>query len=211
METFALPQNVSVYLALAAVLEAAVLFIAVRVLVKEGKYFASWVKADDSGRKDDAFSKIIGAVCIVSSIAGCVYISSGIKGNYVLRQALSTNNADVQLSYLHEAEKHPIVYEETMRNIGYHYMQLGEQTEDLETLSNGFNILWEHFNHEPHSEDISRLLNFVQKYQVEPILREIASYFKPGTYHLQRIPQRDSGGNTVNALLLMNGPGSDDE
>ena len=140
-----------------------------------------------------------------------MYISSGIKGNYVLRQALSTNDADVQLYYLNEAKNYPIVYEESMRNIGYHYMQLGEQTGDVEALSRGFNTLWEHFNHEPHSEDISRLLNFVQRYQVEDALREIASYFKPGTYHLQRIPQQDAAGNTVNALLLMNGPGSDDE
>ena len=211
METFSLPQNISVYLALLAVVEACVLFFGVRLLVKECRHFISWIKADNTERRDDVFSKIIGVVCIASSIAGCVYISSGIKGNYILRQALSTNNADLQLHYLHEAEKHPIVYEETMRNIGYHYMQLGEQTNDLETLSNGFNILWEHFNHEPHSEDISRLLNFVQKYQIEQVLREIASYFKPGTYHLQRVPQKDSGGNTVNALLLMNGPGKDDD
>ena len=211
LETFQLPQSVSIYVYLLGVVEAALLFIAVRLLFREFKYFAAWVKADTSERRGDVFSKIIGIVCIASSIAGCVYISSGIKGNYILRQALATQNADLQLHYLNEAEKHPRVYEETMRNVGYHYMQLGEQTNNLETLSKGFNILWEHFNHEPHSEDISKLLNFVQRYQVEPVLREIASYFKPGTYHLQRVPQRDSGGNTVNALLLMNGPGKDDD
>ena len=211
LATFSLPQSFNGYAALLGVLEATVVFFGVKILLKECRHFVSWVKADDTGRREDVFSKIVGAVCIAASIAGCVYISSGIKGNYILRQALSTQNADLQLQYLNEAEKHPIVHEETMRNIGYHYMQLGEQTEDLDTLSKGFNILWEHFNHEPHSEDISRLLNFVQKYQIEPVLREIAGYFKPGTYHLQRVRQKDSGGNTVNALLLMNGPGSDDE
>ena len=74
----------------------------------------------------------------------------------------------------------------------------------------GFNILWEQFNREPHSEDISRLLNFAQRYQIEPVIREIASYFKPGEYHLQRVPQRNSDGKVVQALLLLNGPGSDD-
>ena len=212
VEAFKISQTSSgYYLALLGVLEAAVLFIGVRVLIKEYKYFSSRLKSDDIARKNDAFAKIIGVVCIASSIAGCVYISSGIKGNYILRQALSTSDADVQLYYLNEAKNHPIVYEESMRNIGYHYMQLGEQTGNFEDLSRGFNTLWEHFNHEPHSEDISRLLNFVQRYQIEGALREIASYFKPGTYHLQRIPQKDAAGNTVNALLLMNGPGSDDE
>lgn len=155
--------------------------------------------------------KPLGAVCMIAAVAGCVYISSGIKGSYVLRQALSTQNADLQMYYLTEAQKHPIVYEETMRNVGYHYMQLGEQSENYDMLSQGFNTLWEHFNHEPHSEDISKLLQFAQKYQIEHVLREIASYFKPGTYHLRRIPQRDADGRTVNALLLVNGPGSDDD
>lgn len=161
--------------------------------------------------KTNAFSKLVGIACIAASVCGCVYISSGIKGNRLLRQALSTQNAELQMYYLQEAEKHPIVYEETMRNIGYHYMALGEQTDDFDALSEGFNILWEHFNHEPHSEDISRVLNFAQKYQQEEILREIASYFKPGAYHLRRVPQKTSDGQTVNALMLVNGPGKDDD
>ena len=159
----------------------------------------------------DGLRRVIGVVCIVSAIAGCVYIRSGIIGNYVLRQALSTQNADLQMYYLQESAKHPITYEETMRNIGYHYMQRGEQQENGEMLSSGFNLLWEHFRHEPHSEDISRILQYAQKYQIEDVLREIASYFKPGTYHLQRIPQKNADGSIVNALLLVNGPGSDDD
>lgn len=154
--------------------------------------------------------KFMGTVCILSAVAGCVYISSGIYGNYILRQALSTQDEQQQLYYLNEAAKHPIVREDALRNLGYHYIQLGEQTNNNDALVRGFNILWEHFQREPHSEDISRLLNFAQRYQIEPVIREIASYFKPGDYHLKRIPQKDSDGNTVNALLLLNGPGSDD-
>lgn len=155
--------------------------------------------------------KILAAVCALSSIAGAVYLGSGIYGNYLLRGAMSTNDARLQRYLLEEAAQHPIVYEDTMRNLGYHYMQLGEQLNDTKLVSQGFNILWEHFNHEPHSEDISRILSFVQRYQVEEVLREVASYFRPGTYHLKRVPQRDEDGHIVNALLLMNGPGSDDQ
>ena len=157
------------------------------------------------------FCKLIGIVCVISSIAGCVYISSGIYGNYLLRQALSTQNANLQMYLLEQANKHPIVREEVQRNMGHHYLQLGEQTNDREALIKGFNILWQHFQREPHSEDISRLLNFSQRYQIENVLRELKSYFKPGTYHLERRVQQDANGNNVRALLLINGPGSDDE
>lgn len=160
--------------------------------------------------KTPSTRKIAGIVCILTSIAGIVHIGSGIYGNYLLRRALSTNQENLQLYYLNKAEKHPIVYEDTMRNLGYHYMQAGEQHNNPEMMLRGFNILWEQFHREPHSEDISRLLNFAQRYQIEPVIREIASYFRPGDYHLKRVPQRDSTGRTVMALLLMNGPGSDD-
>ena len=153
--------------------------------------------------------KITAIICIVSSIAGICYISSGIYGNYILRQALSTQNPDLQHYLLIEAEKHPIVREEVQRNLGYHYLSLGEQQDDKELLSTGFNILWAHFYREPHSEDISKLLNLAQRYQLEDILRELVSYFKPGTYHLERRIQKDSAGRNINALLLMNGPGKD--
>ena len=161
--------------------------------------------------KTSALRKLAAAVCIASAICSIIYIYSGIQGNMLLRKALSTSNADLQMYYLNEAQKHPIVYEETMRNVGYHYMQLGEQTDDIDMSAQGFGILWEHFNHEPHSEDISKLLTFAQKYQQEDVLRDIASYFKPGTYHLKRIPQKTSDGQVVNALLLVNGPGKDDD
>ena len=154
--------------------------------------------------------KTAGIFCLISSIAGCVYISSGIYGNWLLRQALMTQNEALQMYYLNEAVKHPIVREDTLRNIGYHYIQLGEQRNNPEMLLRGFNILWEQFSREPHSEDISRLLNLSQRYQIEPVIREIASYFRPGDYHLKRIPQKDSEGRIVNALLMVNGPGSDD-
>ena len=159
-------------------------------------------------------TKILHTLCalifISGSLTGFVYIWSGIEGNYVLRQALSTQREDLQLYYLNEAQKHPIVREEAIRNLGYHYLQLGEQKNEPKLVLEGFNILWEHFKREPKSEDLSKLLNLTQRYQIEPVLREIAGYFKPGTYHLKRIPQRDASGRTVNALLMVNGAGSDD-
>ncbi len=161
--------------------------------------------------KAQALRKILATLSIIAAVSGITYIYSGIQGNLLLRKALSTNNADLQLYYLNQAKTHPIVYEETMRNVGYHYMQLGEQSDNIEMIAQGFSILWEHFNHEPHSEDISRILNFAQKFQQEHVLREIAGYFKPGMYHLKRVHQKNSDGSIINALMLVNGPGSDDE
>ena len=177
--------------------------------ISNREFFSERIKFDVIRTK--FFTRLVGAVCILSAIAGCVYISSGIYGNCLLRRALSTDDARVQIYLLEEANKHPIVREDVQRNIGHHYIQLGEQLEDNDTLVKGFNILWQQFHREPRSEDIGRLLNIAQKYQIIDVLREIKSYFKPGTYHLQRVPQRNADGQVISALLMVNGPGSDDE
>lgn len=170
----------------------------------------------DSGQKfeilkGDTLREFIGVALMAASVAGCVYISSGIYGNYLLRKALSTQNQGEQIYLLEEADKHPIVREETQRNIGHHYIQIGEQNNDPEALAKGFNTLWDAFHREPHSEDINKLLEFSQKYQIEYALRELSSYFRPGAYHLERRPHRNSNGEIVNALLMVSGPGRDDE
>ena len=161
--------------------------------------------------KTNSSAKIAGVICVAASIAGCVYISSGIYGNYILRQAKLSQNPNVRLYLLEQAAKHPIVQEDAKRDIALHYIQLGEQTHDVENLIKGFHLLWEQFRREPHSEDMSRLLNYAQRFQSVDVLKQLKSYFKPGSYHLQRVPQKNSDGRTINALLLLNGPGSDDE
>lgn len=170
--------------------------------------------------KENILRTSAGIACIIASIAGCLYISSGIYGNYILRKAMSTDNAQLQMYLLQEADKHPIVREDTQRHIAYHLMQIGEQLNDPKISLEGFNILWQEFKREPHSEDISRLLEFTQRYQLvdipdkhvlEEALRELFSYFKPGTYHLVRRPRRTQNGEIITPLFMVNGPGSNDE
>jgi len=162
--------------------------------------------------KSNLLSRLSGIILICVSVIGCIYISSGIYGNYLLRQALSTHHQNTQFYLLEQAAKHPIVYEDTMRNLAHHYLQIGEQTGDMNAIAEGFNILWAQFHREPRSEDIGTLLKLAQRFQLEPILRELKELFKPGSYHLKRVPQvNQNNGETINALLLVGGPGSDDD
>ncbi len=156
--------------------------------------------------KSDFISRLTGILCVLGSVLGIIYISGGIYGNYLLRQALSTNNARVQNYYLNEADKYSIVHEEVQRNKGLHFMQIGENQNDDDITVKGFNILWESFKREPHSEDITRIINFAQRFQDEEILREIVSYFHPDAWHLERQPRRAEDGTIINALVVVNGP-----
>ena len=55
------------------------------------------------------FTKLIGAAFAVSSLAGMLYLGSGIEGNRLLRQAFSTQFANAQRSLLEQAALHRMV------------------------------------------------------------------------------------------------------
>lgn len=150
------------------------------------------------------FTKLLGISFVAASLVGLIYLGSGIEGNLLLRQALSTRSATVQRGLLERAARHPMVREEALKNLGYHYLQVGEQTNDVQTMVHGFNLLWQHFLREPHTEDLSALLQWAQRFQQVEILKELVSYLKPGTYRLEtQKGVQDSQGRTVDAVVMV--------
>jgi hypothetical protein len=81
---------------------------------------------------------------------------------------------------------------------------VGERTQNYQTLSRGFDLLWRHFLQEPHSEELRVLLDWSQRFQNVEILKTLASYLKPGTFRLgvQR-DAMDNLGNVVSAVILV--------
>jgi hypothetical protein len=117
---------------------------------------------------------------------------------------LSTQNAAVQRNLLEKAAGHFMVQNDALKNLGYHYIQVGEQSQDIQMLSRGFQLLWEHFLREPHSEELRVLLDWSQRFQSVKILETLASYLKPGTYRLGvQHDATDSQGNVVSAVVLV--------
>ena len=152
----------------------------------------------------DNLAQVCGIVFCVASLSGLYYFIDGMVGDRVLREALNSENAVVQRSLLHKAADHLMVREDALKNLGYHYMRLGNQTQDLDSYDKGFGIIWQHFQREPHSEEMGFLIDWSQRFQNVPILETLVSYLKPGTYRLG-IQENvvDSAGNVVNAVILV--------
>ena len=149
-------------------------------------------------------AQLTGALFFAAAVTGSAYLLSGIEGNLLLRRALNTSNAVLQRGWLERAAAHPIVREDAIKNLGYHYLQVGDQTGDFNALSRGFSLLLDHFRREPPSEDMSQLLHWAQRFQAQDVLKELASYLKPGTFQL--VPQpgmTDRLGRSVDALVLV--------
>jgi hypothetical protein len=149
-------------------------------------------------------SRLCGGVFLLASLGGLFYLGDGMFGDRTIREALSTSNAAVQRSLLEKASTHLMVRNEALKNLGYHYLRIGEQTRDVQALSRGFQLLWQHFLREPHSEELRVLIDWAQRFQNVELLETLASYLKPGTYRLETEKNvRDSSGNLLDAVVLV--------
>ncbi|MDR3264502.1 MAG: O-antigen ligase family protein, partial [Synergistaceae bacterium] len=143
-------------------------------------------------------SRVCGIILLAASLGGLFYLGDGMVGDRTIRVALSTQNATAQRNLLEQASMHPMVHNEALKNLGYHYLSLGEQTGNAQMLAQGFQLLWQHFLREPHSEELRILLNWSQRFQNVDILKTLADYLKPGTYRLGVEKNvRDNAGNLV--------------
>jgi hypothetical protein len=124
-------------------------------------------------------------------------------GDRMLRDALNSQNSTAQRNLLMKATDHFMVREDAFKNLGYHYMRYGSEYNDLDALDKGFGMLWQHFQREPHSEEMGILIDWSQRFQNIPILETLVSYLKPDTYRLGIQEAVDSAGNAISAVVLV--------
>jgi hypothetical protein len=160
------------------------------------------VPVKTSGRQ--MTTRLCGLLLLAGSCGGFYYLGDGMVGDRLIRRALSTQDAAYQRTLLEQASRHFMVRNDALKNLGYHYIQVGEQTQNVDAMSQGVQLLWQHFLREPHSEELRVLIDWAQRFQRIEILQMLASYLKPGAFRLETRPSMtDSAGNVVSATLLV--------
>ncbi|MDR1740297.1 MAG: O-antigen ligase family protein [Synergistaceae bacterium] len=147
-------------------------------------------------------ARTLGAALAAGSCAGFFFLGDGMVGDRMIREALSTRDAVARQNLLERASTHFMASNDALKNLGYFYLQVGQQTQNPQTAAKGLQLIWEHFLKEPHSEDMGVLIDWAQRFQNVDILNILASYLKPGTYSLDVKPATTSDGNTINAVVL---------
>ena len=148
--------------------------------------------------------KPFGLIFICSSLFGFVYLSGGIYGNLLLKKALNTdiNEPKKKAELFADASKYPFVKEKARRNFALFYLDLGEKINNLEICRKAFGLLWESFCREPDPNDLRKILVWAQHFQDKKIMREITSYYKPGTYSLEKVKAQDLQGNSTEITIV---------
>ena len=148
--------------------------------------------------------KPFGLIFICSSLFGLVYLSGGIYGNLLLKKAFNTdiNEPQKKAELFADASKYPFVKEKALRNFALFYLDLGEKINDLKLCEKAFNLLWESLCREPDPNYFRKILVWAQHFQYENIMREIVSYYKPGTYRLEKVKAKDLQGNSTDITIV---------
>ena len=149
-------------------------------------------------------ARACGLLFVLGALGGLAYLADGMVGDKMLRRALSTPDATVQRNLIERASGHLMVRSDAMKNLGYHYLRLGDQMRNIQLMGQGFQLLWQHFLSEPHTEEFRILIDWSQRFQLLDILKTLASYLKPGTYRFGiQEDAIDNDGNAVNATVLI--------
>jgi len=131
---------------------------------------------------------VIGVLFAAISIAGILYLSSGMYGDRQIRLALSTNDAMAQRALLMTAQKHMMVKLEAEKQLAYHYISYAEAVKNENVLMDGLQRLMEYFKKEPHTQELNVLLNWGQRLQNMEVLEYLTGYFKPGSFTIRQVP-----------------------
>jgi hypothetical protein len=155
-------------------------------------------------------SILIGTVFMVISAAGILFLSDGMYGDRQLRLALSTNNAQTQRALLEKAQNHMMVKLEAEKQLAYHYISYGDAMRSQKDVIEGLDRLMAYFKKEPHSQELSILLDWAQRTQNVEVLKYLVDIFKPGTYVLREAPVATPDmGQMVPAVIEEASPNTD--
>ena len=133
--------------------------------------------------------RMLGAFMAVISIAGLVFLSTGLRGDQYLRSALQTNNAAVQEYRIQQALRMPMTRDEAEEQYAYHLMAVARVTRKPEDWSKAINQLYKSFTIRPQAKQLLELINVAQQTNNQALLKELVKYLKPGSYKI--VPKRN--------------------
>lgn len=148
--------------------------------------------------------RLCGVFLLIAGLGGMAYLIDGMVGDRAIRRAASSSYPEVQRRLLEEASGHWMVRNEALKQLGYYYMYMGERSQNIQLLGQGFRLLWDHFQKEPHSEELRILIDWAQRFQNIDMMKTLAGYMKPGTFELRTQKNViDSNNNVVEATILV--------
>ena len=139
--------------------------------------------------------KYFGALLVLVSLAGLVFLGSGMIGDQALLKAAVSRDADTKRFQLNKAAKHIMTRDEAREQLAMLDIELGKQTRNKMTFFNGINALYEAFLVRPTSTLIFTLYSNAKAAQLDPLLNAIAPYLRMrnGVFTNDPDPEPSSG------------------
>ena len=140
--------------------------------------------------------KSFGALLVVVSLIGLIFLGSGMIGDQALLKAAVSTDADTKRFYLNKATKHIMTRDEAREQLAMLEIEIGKQTRNKYTFFNGINALYEAFLVRPNSSLLFTLYGNAKSAELDPLLTAIAPYLRMrnGIFTNDSDPEPSSGG-----------------
>ena len=123
--------------------------------------------------------RLLGCSIAVISIAGLVFLISGLIGDKYLRKAYETQNARIQAESITIAKKLPMSKDEAEEQYAYHLIAVARVTKNTKDWGNAIDQLYKSFTIRPKAKQLMELLNLARQIKNQKLLNELVPYLPP--------------------------------
>lgn len=132
--------------------------------------------------------RVLGGIICLTSLAGLLFMVDGVRGDRMLRMAKIVRDPGVAQELCEKAGKSLMVRDEAEKMLAYFFVQLGEKTQDAQLAARGLKALMNHFEKQPHVDELNFLQSWIPKLNDPRFTQYVASFI----YRPAAVPQGES-------------------
>lgn len=114
-------------------------------------------------------------MCVLSAL---LFFGHGLYGDRLVSLSLDSESAENKKNYLEKAATSLMVQDIAEKKLAYYYLNLGENHENPELVAIGLNRLYNVFKQQPHSRELSVLLDWGKKLENKTLIQEMSSFIQ---------------------------------
>lgn len=123
--------------------------------------------------------RIIGGFILFTSVYGIIFLGSGLVGDKSLRNAVNTEDADIQAGYINKARKIPMSMDQAQEQYAYHLIAVAKQTGDPKDWADAINQLYLSFTIRPQAKQLRELLSLAGQTHNRELISALVPYLPP--------------------------------
>lgn len=123
--------------------------------------------------------RIIGGFILFTSVYAIIFLGFGLVGDKYLRNAINTEDAEIQAAYINKAKKIPMTRDQAEEQYAYHLIAVAKQTGAPQDWADAINQLYLSFTIRPQAKQLRELLSLAGQTHNMELISALVPYLPP--------------------------------